>query len=472
MDYDLLIRGGTIVDGSGSPAFRGDVAVAGGKIAAVGKVDGSAKRTIEADGRAVTPGFVDVHTHYDAQVFWDRMLTISPWHGVTTVVMGNCGFGIAPTRAAERSLIVRTLENVEGMSRDALEAGLGEDWPFETFPEFLDAIERRGTAINIAALVGHTPVRLYVMGEAATERAATADEITRMAALVGQALEAGARRLRDLQGADARRLRGPSGAEPRRRARRDRSAREHAATVRHGIMQATFGPGFFLDEFASLARASGRPVTWTALLTGLRGPGGHRPSSSKAESCRPRASPCTRRSRRARSTSSSDWKAPFPFESMSVFKPVSAADAEGKKRLYADPDFRADDSRAHRRQGIRALRGALVAHARLRYAPNDPELEERLVVGDRRGARRPSGRSGARPRARVGSRGALPHGGAEHRRTERRRAASAHSGDDARPVRRRRAREPALRRVLRDRPARPLGARQGRALARGRGPAL
>src|SRR5882757_8445807 len=147
MDYDLLVRSATIVDGSGAPRFRGNVAVAGGRIAGVGAVDGSARRVIDADGRVVAPGFIDVHTHYDAQVMWDRMLTISPWHGVTTVVMGNCGFGVAPTRPDHRGLIMRTLEKVEGMSLAALEAGLGEKWPFETFPEYLDAVERRGTAL-------------------------------------------------------------------------------------------------------------------------------------------------------------------------------------------------------------------------------------------------------------------------------------------------------------------------------------
>src|SRR5271166_1274014 len=173
MDYDLKITGGTIFDGTGAPGRIGDVAIKDGKIAAVGEAKGKAAETVAAKGRVVAPGFVDIHTHYDAQIFWDRMMTISPWHGVTTVVMGNCGFGVAPTLPAHRGLIMRTLEKVEGMSIDALEAGLGYQWPFETFPEYLDAIEKRGTAINTAVLVGHTPVRLYVMGEEATERTAT-----------------------------------------------------------------------------------------------------------------------------------------------------------------------------------------------------------------------------------------------------------------------------------------------------------
>src|SRR5882672_5219318 len=155
---DLAIRGGTLVDGTGAPARRGDLGIRDGRIAELGQVTGRAKRELDASGCVVAPGFVDIHTHYDAQVFWDRMLTISPWHGVTSVVMGNCGFGLAPTRPAHRELVLRTLESVEGMSLEALRAGVGTDWPFESFGEFLGAIERRGTAINVAALVGHTPV--------------------------------------------------------------------------------------------------------------------------------------------------------------------------------------------------------------------------------------------------------------------------------------------------------------------------
>jgi len=193
MDFDLVIRGGTIMDGTGRPGVRGDVGIRGGQIEALGEVKGAAAQTIDAGGLVVAPGFVDIHTHYDAQVMWDRMLTISPWHGVTTVVMGNCGFGVAPTRPDHRGLIMRTLEKVEGMSLAALEAGLGERWPFETFPEYLDAVERRGTALNVAVLLGHTPLRLYVMGErGARLEQATEEDAATMRRLATEAMRAGA----------------------------------------------------------------------------------------------------------------------------------------------------------------------------------------------------------------------------------------------------------------------------------------
>ena len=159
MDYNLKIVGGTIIDGSGGEGYRGDVGIKNGSIVALGKAEGSAARTVDAGGLAVSPGFVDIHTHYDAQVMWDNVLSISPWHGVTTAVMGNCGFGVAPMHPSDRQGIMRTLEKVEGMSYEALEAGLGLDWPFESYPEYLKTIKSRGMAINLASFIGHTPVR-------------------------------------------------------------------------------------------------------------------------------------------------------------------------------------------------------------------------------------------------------------------------------------------------------------------------
>lgn len=276
MDFDLAIRGGTLVDGTGRPGVRGDVGVRGGRIAALGDVTGAAAQTIDAGGLVVAPGFIDVHTHYDAQVMWDRMLTISPWHGVTTVVMGNCGFGVAPTRPEHRGLIMRTLEKVEGMSLAALEAGLGAAWPFETFPEYLDAVERRGTALNVAVLLGHTPLRLYVMGEAATERPATPEEIARMRALVREAIDAGAI---GFATSKASTHIGYAGKPVPSRAAQFAEIEALAgalADAGRGIVQATVGRDLFFKEFETLARGTGRPVTWTALLAGMMGPGSHR----------------------------------------------------------------------------------------------------------------------------------------------------------------------------------------------------
>src|SRR5215472_16183120 len=141
---DVLLRGGRLVDGTGAPARAADVALADGRIAAVrrpGELAGSAAEVVDLDGLVLAPGFIDVHTHYDAQILWDADLTPSSWHGVTSVVMGNCGFGVAPTRPEHREIIVRTLENVEGMSMSALDAGI--DWCFETFPEYLSTLDRR-----------------------------------------------------------------------------------------------------------------------------------------------------------------------------------------------------------------------------------------------------------------------------------------------------------------------------------------
>ena len=253
-DYDLRIVGGTLIDGSGAAGRRADVGVRGGKVVALGELTGRAEETIDAAGRVVAPGFVDIHTHYDAQLLWDRMLSISPWHGVTTVVVGNCGFGVAPTRQAHRKLILQTLEKVEGMSLAALQAGLGDEWPFETFPEYLDVIEKTGTAINVAALVGHTPVRLYVMGPDSTERPASAEEIEQMRSLVDEALEAGA--LGFATSKSTTHVGYAGRPVPSRLAEFEeiRALAAPLARYEHGVLQATVGRDLFFDEFATLAR--------------------------------------------------------------------------------------------------------------------------------------------------------------------------------------------------------------------------
>ncbi len=190
MTYDLLIKNGTIVDGTGAAARRADIAVSAGKIVAIGNVDGSAKQTIDAADCVVAPGFIDPHTHYDAQICWDAAVTPSPWHGVTSVVMGNCGVGIAPCRPNEREVAMRDLVNVEAIPFDVLERGITWDW--ETFPEFMNAAERRRPALNLGFLAPLTPFRHYVMGEASMERAATTEETQGISALLAEAMDAGA----------------------------------------------------------------------------------------------------------------------------------------------------------------------------------------------------------------------------------------------------------------------------------------
>ncbi|MFI5367024.1 MAG: amidohydrolase family protein [Candidatus Binatia bacterium] len=340
MDYDLKIRGGTIVDGSGAVGVHGDLGIRDGRVVALGTAPGSAAQTIEADGRVVAPGFVDIHTHYDAQILWDRMLSISPWHGVTTVVMGNCGFGVAPTRPAHRQLILRTLEKVEGMSFEALQAGVGVDWPFETFPQYLDAIERRGSAINVAAFIGHTPLRLYVMGDEATERPATAPEIAQMRRIVREAIDAGAA---GFATSKAPTHVGYGGRPVPSRAAELGEIETLVGALREagrGVVQATVGPGLFFDEFAQLARASGRPVTWTALLAGMLGPGSHRMLLDRSIELVRQGLPVVPQVSCRPLNLDFNFKEPFAFESLPTFHPVSAADRNGKIRLYRDPQFR------------------------------------------------------------------------------------------------------------------------------------
>lgn len=189
---DIIIRNGEIVDGTGAPKFRGDVGIKDGRIVAVGTVEGAAKRTIDAEGAIVTPGFVDIHTHYDGQVSWDSQLAPSSINGVTSAAMGNCGVGFAPARADKHDFLIRLLEGVEDIPGTALHEGLTWDW--ESFPDYLDALSRRSYAIDIGAHVPHAPLRTYVMGDRGADHTAlpTADEIESMRRLTYEALQAGA----------------------------------------------------------------------------------------------------------------------------------------------------------------------------------------------------------------------------------------------------------------------------------------
>ncbi|MQY26183.1 N-acyl-D-amino-acid deacylase family protein [Nocardia aurantia] len=270
---DLLLRGARVIDGTGEPARAADVAVTGDRITAVAGpgelTPGPGTRVVDLDGLVLAPGFIDVHTHYDAQILWDGDLTPSSWHGVTTAIMGNCGFGVAPTLPPHREIIVRTLENVEGMSMEALNAGI--DWCFETFPQYLTALESRRKRLNVGAFLGHTPLRLFVLG--GEERAATPDELERMRALVREALAAGAIGLSTSrqpahQGAFGRPV-------PSRFAEVDEVDTLAAVLGESGkgVLQVSIGPGMFLNEFSDLSVRHGIPVTWTALVTRTDKPG-------------------------------------------------------------------------------------------------------------------------------------------------------------------------------------------------------
>src|SRR2546428_6487641 len=189
MPYDLIIKNGKIVDGSGLPGFHGDVAVSGGRIVEIGKVNGEARQMLNADGLVVAPGIIDNHTHYDAQVIWDPLCSYSCYHGITTVVMGNCSLAMAPAHREDREMLAGVLAHVEAIPLEAIQAGV--NWSWETIPEYLNALDQR-LGINVASLIRHSAVRRYVMGEASQERHATDDEVAAMKAIVREGLEAGA----------------------------------------------------------------------------------------------------------------------------------------------------------------------------------------------------------------------------------------------------------------------------------------
>ena len=190
--HDVVIKNGNIVDGSGKKPFLGDIAIDEGKITKVGEVINSGKKEIDADGNLVSPGWVDIHTHYDGQVCWDPYLTPSSWHGVTTVVMGNCGVGFAPVKPGDENFLIQLMEGVEDIPGTALHEGI--DWEWETFPEFLDAIERKEFVMDLGFMIGHGPVRSYVMGydRCQNQVDASKDEINQMSEIVEKAINAGA----------------------------------------------------------------------------------------------------------------------------------------------------------------------------------------------------------------------------------------------------------------------------------------
>ena len=341
MGYDLLIKNGTVIDGSGAPRRTADIAVKDGRIAEIGRITDGAAKTIDADGLVVAPGFIDPHTHYDAQICWDPAISPSSWHGVTSVVMGNCGVGIAPCRPEAREIAMRDLVNVEGIPFEVLNRGITWDW--QSFPQFLDAAEQRGSALNLGFIAPLTPFRHWVMGEASMERGATADETARIAALIGEAVDAGAfgfstTVLNQHMGYQARPLACRNASRDELKAYsnvlrgKGKGAIEIALTQKVAVLS---------DEeeelLTFLLTESGRPVTFLALFQRDDVPEACADTRRRA-AARPGAVPQTSPLALTREV---NMRNPFSFASFKCWNRVFADKSkEAQRAVYADPAFR------------------------------------------------------------------------------------------------------------------------------------
>src|SRR6058998_1310188 len=340
MAYDLLIKNGRIIDGSGRPAFHGDVGVMRGRIAELGRLDGPARRVIDADGRVVAPGFVDNHCHYDAQVLWDPLCTFSCHHGATTVIIGNCSLALAPVKKHEREKLAGMLSYVEAIPMDVLQAGV--PWNWESFPEYMRAVGQR-VGVNVGTLVGHSAVRLYAMGEECSDREATADELETMRRLVREALEAGALGLsitRNMNHFDIVGKRIPAACAPESELFALADVLREVGT---GVIQCGGGTNPELKDklLSRIAQACGRPIMYNTLLEQARQPGRWRTHLAHVEATARqgiRAIPlCNPGSIISRFT----MKNCQVFRSMPTWLPILQGPDADKLRAYADPAIRA-----------------------------------------------------------------------------------------------------------------------------------
>ncbi|MGE4238849.1 N-acyl-D-amino-acid deacylase family protein [Ramlibacter sp.] len=344
MAYDILIKGGTVVDGTGAPGFRADVALQDGRIAEIGTISAAARRTIDATGLVVAPGAIDVHTHYDAEVVWNGLLGASAEHGVTTVVQGNCGIGIAPCKPQDREAVVQDLVILEGVSYESLNAGI--DWKFETFPEYLDCIRKRGLGINVAAFVPLSPMRRYVIGEPSVERGATPEERTKIAQAIREAVEAGAL---GFSATTVRRQVGYKGNPMPGQLTDADEMREYARVLRDlgkGAMQFNVIDAIAKptkDELSIIGllveESGGRPVTFSGAL--------HRTDDPSAvERMLQMVEPLRRRGARPQTTTipftmEINFRSPMMFADVGAFKMALSKPREEQIAMYSDPAWRA-----------------------------------------------------------------------------------------------------------------------------------
>jgi N-acyl-D-aspartate/D-glutamate deacylase len=337
--HDFTIRNALLLDGLGSAPAVGDLAVAEGKIAGIGKNLGQSKQSIDADGLALMPGIIDNHTHYDAQLTWDPLASPSAALGVTTAVIGNCGFTIAPCRPADRDLILKNLTQVEGMSLEVLQAGTR--WEFESVPEFFGMLERQGVAINVAGFVGHSSVRTYVMGEDAPKRAATAAEVAKMKDIVLEGMRAGAIGFATSTSPNHN---GHGGRPMPSRLADDAELRALVGALGdagRGVFMLTKGGQTRVEFLEELAAETGRPVVVAALLHNNTNPRGVFDDLEKITAANTRG----RRLHGAISccalTMDFTLHSPYTFEGLAAWKPALSLTGQAYRQKLADKAFRA-----------------------------------------------------------------------------------------------------------------------------------
>ena len=346
MAFDLVIAGGTVVDGSGMARYRADVGVRDGRIAEIGRIRAPAGRTIDAEGRVVSPGFIDGHTHMDAQVAWDPLGSCACWHGVTSVIMGNCGFALAPCKPEEREWYAECLEAVEDIPKDAMMAGI--DWTWETFPEYLAAVEALPKAINYGSYIGHSALRMYAMGTRALDELATGDDLDAMAGIVEEALRAGAMGLSTSRSVTHTR---PDGGPVASRVADWRELAHLAAVMGRlntGILQ--LGPDVasgaaqraFLEELGRVSMDTGRPVMFGAVALKQ----GDRPNHWQYQmDWMDRVSEGGGRAWGQGTTRSINaiftLKAYLPFDALPSWKELRRRPVEEQKAGFRDPELRA-----------------------------------------------------------------------------------------------------------------------------------